>query len=245
MISINTVRNLTMFLLNKSNNGYITPEQFNSFCELAQLDIFENLFISYNQFINKQNRRLTGTEYADIPKNIREQIDVFATYTDTSNFVYDSNTNLWSYNGTDLYRAETLSLVNTTTNKKVDIEEVQKRELNILKNSPLTTPSLLFPVCTRIGESFRIDPIVPTGYSAELFFIRVPKSPRWTYLLSQGNPVYSASATDLQDIELSPTLFNAFVVKVLSYCGLNLREEQVEGFANSNEATEWQKKQQS
>jgi len=244
MISVNTARNLTMFLLNKANNGYISPEQFNSFCQLAQLDIFENLFISYNQFVNKQNRRLTGTEYADIPKNIREQIDVFATYTTSANFTYDSNTDLWSYTGSDLYRAESLSLVTTATNKKIDIEEVQKRELNVMKNSPLTTPSLLFPVCTRIGESFRIDPIVPTGYGTELFFIRKPSDPKWTYVVSQGNPVFDGSATDLQDIELHYSLFAPFMVKVLGYCGVNLREEFITQTANSEEMADWQKQQQ-
>jgi len=36
-------------------------------------------------------------------------------------------------------------------------------------------------------------------------------------------------------IELSPTLFAPFMIKVLSYCGLNLREAEVEEFANSKE----------
>ena len=39
MISINVVRNVVMFILNKNNNGYITPDEFNMYCHLAQLDI--------------------------------------------------------------------------------------------------------------------------------------------------------------------------------------------------------------
>jgi len=244
MISINDVRNTVLFILEKNNNGFVTPMQFNHYCQLAQMKIFEDLFTKYNQFVNKQNRRLTGTEYADIPKNIREQIDVYATYSTPSNFTYDSGNDLWSYTDTNLYRAEGLSLITDATEKRVDIEEVQKRELNVLKNSPLTTPSMLFPVYTRIGESFRIDPIVPTGYSAELFFLRKPVMPNWSYVLVNSNPIYNASASDLADVDLHISLYNDVVMAVLGYSGLSIREEQITQAVNSEEMAEWQKQQQ-
>lgn len=240
MISINQVRNVTLFLLNKSNRGYIGVDEFNSFCQLAQMSIFEDLFIQYNQFINKENRRLTGTEYANLPKNLREQIDVFAEYTTQANFTYNSLTNLWSYSGSDLYRSENLSLVGPNA-KKVDIDEVQKRELNVMMNSANTTPSLLFPVFTKIGSDFRIVPLVPTGSYVELFYIRTPKNPKWTFTLVSGNPIYNASASDLQNIELHISLFDAFIVKVLGYCGLSIREQEVQAVANEQEMKEYQK----
>lgn len=241
-ISVNQVRNTVLFLLAKNNRGYLGVDEFNSFCQLAQLDIFENLFYQYNQFLNKENRRLTGTEYANLPKNLREQIDVFAEYTTQANFTYNGTTNTWSYTGTDLYRAENLSLVETATTKKIDIQEVQKRELNILKNSPMTSPSLLFPCYIRKGTSFEISPIVPTGYYAEMFYIRQPRAPKWTFNLIAGNPIYNASASDLQDFELLPSLFNVVVAKILGYAGLSLREQEVESVANSQEVADYQKK---
>lgn len=201
MISINSVRNTVLFLLNKSNKGYVGVDEFNSFCQLAQLSIFEDLFTQYNQFINRENRRLTGTEYANLPKNLREQIDVFAEYTTQSNFVYDSLINLWSYTGADLYRAENLSLVDANA-KKIDIDEVQKRELNVMMNSPLTTPSLLFPVYTRIGSDFRVVPLVPSTSYVEMFYIKTPTPPKWTFTVVGGNPIFNPSASDFQDIQL-------------------------------------------
>jgi len=241
MISINNVRNTIFFLLNKNSRGYIGVDEFNSFCQLAQLDIFENLFYTYNQFINKENKRLTGTEYADIPKNIREQIDVFAEYSTQTNFVYNPTTNYWSYNGNDLYRVEGLSLVNDATGKKVDIDEVQKRELNVMKNSPMTTPTLMFPVYVKISSSFEVAPIAPSGYYAELFYIRKPKNPKWTYVMSGNNPIYNGSASDLQDLELSPSLYNTLIMKILGYCGVSLREQEIEAVASSEELKNYQK----
>jgi len=239
-ISINQVRNVTLFLLNKANRGYIGVDEFNSFCQLAQMSIFEDLFTQYNNFINKENNRKTGTEYANLPKNLREQIDVFAEYSTQSNFTYDSLTNLWSYTGADLYRAENLSLVNSDT-KKVDIDEVQKRELNIMMNSPLTTPSLTFPVYTRIGSAFRVFPVIPSGSYAEMFYIKTPTPPKWTYQLVSGNPIFDQSASDFMDIQLHISLFDAFVVKVLGYAGLSIRESEVSQVANAEQLQDYQK----
>jgi hypothetical protein len=38
---INEVRNTVMAILNKDNNGYVTPEEFNLFAKQAQLELFE------------------------------------------------------------------------------------------------------------------------------------------------------------------------------------------------------------
>lgn len=235
MINVNFVRNATLFILNKSNLGFIGTTEFDTFCALAQQDIFENLFFQYNQFINRQNKRLTGTEYADLPKNLREQIDVFAEYTNASNFTYNSSTNLWNFIGTDLYRAENLSLVKISNNKKIDIEEVSKRKLNVMNNSDLTKPSLLFPVYEKISNAFRVYPIAPSTHFVEMFYLRSPKAPKWTFNMVGGNPIYNASASDLQHIELHPSLLIPFLTKVLAYAGLSIREEQIEAYANSEE----------
>ena len=75
---INTVRNTVLSVLNKNNYGYLSPSDFNLFAKQAQLDIFENYFYDYNSQINKENKRLSGTGYADITKGIEEAIDIFS-----------------------------------------------------------------------------------------------------------------------------------------------------------------------
>jgi len=207
------------------------------------MEIFENLFHDYNKQINKENKRLTGTEYANLPKNLREQIDAFAAYSNDTNFTYDEITDLWSFQDTDLYRAEGLSLVNTDTDKYVDVEEVLKSQLNILKNDINTVPSLLFPVHIRLGEAFKISPVVPVGYNLELFYIRKPADPKWTYTNVGGNPMYNAGASDKQDFELHPSQLVPLVTKILGYAGLSIREQEVEQFANSEEVKDFQTKQ--
>ena len=237
MIGINNLRNTILFVLRKENRGYIGVDEFNSFVNLAQADIFENLFYEYTNWLNKENKRMTNSEYADIPKNIREQIDIFAEY---ATLTYDSGTNLYNYVGNDLYRAENLSLVNAQ-GKKIDVEEVGKSELNRIQNSDMISPSLMFPAYTRIGSSFKVLPTITSGYSLELFYIRKPKDVKWTYTLVQGNPIFNASASDKQDCELHISNFNALVSKVLLYCGISIADQEIEQIANSEEIKQVQK----
>lgn len=75
---INSVRNTVLSILNKNNYGYISPSDFNLFAKQAQLEIFDEYFSKYNQAINAENGRGSGTEYADRSKTIEEAINVFS-----------------------------------------------------------------------------------------------------------------------------------------------------------------------
>jgi hypothetical protein len=241
MISINNVRNTVLFFLNKNNRGYITPLEFNAFCKMAQIEIFEQLFYDLNYHLNKKQKRLTNTEYANLPKNIRQQIDNFASYTTTSNFTFSNG--FWDYSGTDkIYRYIGMSVV-YPNGKKVDCEELMKSIWNNVVNSDLNKPSLIFPVFRKINDKFEVNPVLPTGYSAELFFIRTPKDPKWTFVLSNGDPLYDGSNPEKQDVELDESLYAKFVTKVLAYCGLSIREEQVMAAANQEEVKNANNKQ--
>ena len=241
MISVNNVRNTVLFFLNKNNRGYITPLEFDAFCKMAQMEIFEQLFYDLNAYLNKKNKRLTNTEYANLPKNIRQQIDNFATYTTTLSFTQSSG--VWSYVGTDkIYRYIGMSVV-YPNGKKVDCDELMKSIWNNVVNSQLNKPSLVFPVFRKINDTFEVNPVLGTGYRAELFFIRTPKDPKWTYVTVNGDPVYNASAGDKQDIELDESLYAKFVTKVLAYSGLSIREAEVVQAANQEEIKNFNTKQ--
>jgi len=75
---INSVRNTVLSILNKNNYGYISPSDFNLFAKQAQLEIFEDYFSKYNDIINMQNVRRSGSEYGDELKAIEEAMEVFS-----------------------------------------------------------------------------------------------------------------------------------------------------------------------
>lgn len=244
MISINRCRSLLLYLLSKNNYGTIDPEKFNSFCDLAQMSVYEELFYKDNTDTIKKDNHLTNAQYSDLKKIRQEQINYYSKYSTRSNFIYDITDDLWRFINNDLYRAVEVSLVNSTNGKKVNIQEKLKGiELNNSINSKINAPTSTFPICVRLESDFRVYPKTSNGFFAELLYVRKPIIPKWTYTVQNGNAVFNGGADDRQDIDLHDSLFEKFMIKLAGYAGLSLREQQITQ-AVSQESMELIQKQQ-
>ena len=121
---INAVRNTVLAILNKNNYGYISPSDFNLFAKQAQLDIFDEYFIAYNNQINKENGRVSGTGYADVKKGYEEVIDTFSVTASLSKSILNqyivptsatTGSDYYLLNKVLIYSAVTSSGVTTAT----------------------------------------------------------------------------------------------------------------------------------
>jgi len=229
---INDVRNIVLSILNKENRGYVTPMEFNLYAKQAQLDIFENYTFLYSNAINKQNARMHGEGYTDIPKNIGEVIDSFSERTSLS---YSSP---YFTPPPDYYFLDKLLYLN---NK--EIEKVSHRKINYLLSSNLTAPSVSYPVYTLENNGIVVYPTTIQG-NVTAQYIRYPEDPNWTYnTIGNGEPVFSASASGYKDFELPNSDFANLVVKILYYAGVQIREDQVTQAAKGEEIQDAQQKQ--
>lgn len=214
---INRIRNTVLFMLNKENRGFITPSEFNNKLDFAQMQIFEDDFHAYSKAIVKQNARLYNNGYSDIPKHLRERVDIFTEY---GGMTYDSNSNLWTLSNSDFYRLQNISYEGN------DVEEVSKLELNrVLKNS-LIKPTKEYPVYVKVGSEYRTYPDL-SDEGIEALYVRRPKEPKWTYIEVGGNPLFNPSANDFQDVELHGSCEMELIIKVLMACGMSIRETDV------------------
>lgn len=223
-----------MSVANKNNFGYISPEDFNLYAKQAQLDIFEDYFYQYNNWILKQNDRLSGrvtsgSSYADIVRYIETIIDTFSS---TVSLVYDTGSFILP---TDYYYLNTIRYNNA---KEVD-RVSQSKVLNLLASN-LTSPSTLYPAYTLEDNLITVYPsTIITNIKAQ--YIRVPKDPKWTYLeLTGGEPVFDQSASDYQDFELPATDEPLLVNKILQYAGMSIREGDIYTFGSQDEMKEQQ-----
>ena len=228
---INSVRNTVLAVANKENYGYITPSDFNLFAKQAQLDIFEEYFYRYNEWITKQNARVSGSDYANIVKNLEEVIDKFSSVSGGLTYSVD-RFELPS----DYYL---INKVLYSGNK--EIERVSHSKINHLLSSHLTAPTTSFPAYTMIGDSIQVYPesIIE---NVKCQYIRRPKDPKWTYVsMSGGEPLFDSSASDFQDFELPATDEPLVVNKILQYVGISIREGDLYKSALQDEMTEKQK----
>lgn len=216
---INSVRATVLSVANKNNFGYISPEDFNLYAKQAQIDLFEDYFYQYNQWIVKQNARVSGSGFADIVKNIEDVIDIFvAESTIASPFTLPS----------DLY------FINRIRYGNKEVDRVTHDKILNLNSSNLTAPSTLYPVYTSAANLIEVYPT--TINSIKVQYIRTPRDPKWTYTsLSGGQPMFNQGAVDYQDFELPQRDEPILVAKILEYAGISIREADLNVFGNTEE----------
>jgi len=243
---INSVRNTVLAIINKNNYGYISPSDFNLFAKQAQLDLFDEYFSNYNQQINEENARMSGTGYANIKLGYEEVIDTFSvTATLTQKTI---NTNSYflpsvTTTGSDYYLLNKV-LCFSAGNLLGEAEKVTHNKITLLNNSLLTAPNTTFPAYTQAGDSILIFPdSINSGADVQAQYIRYPKDPKWTYItLYNGEPLFDQSASDFQDFELPTDDANDLVAKILQYSGISIREKDVFEFGKLDEQQQDQMK---
>ncbi len=236
---INEVRNTVLSILAKDNRGYVTPFEFNLYAKQAQLDIFERYIYLYSNAIIKQNQRMHGEGYSDVPKKLSEVLDTF--------YKVDSLTYTAPYfeAPADSYFIQKLVLNNK------EIEKVSQQKVLYLLASNLTAPTVAYPVYTLMDNdgtttsrsNFTVYPNTITA-SVDAHYLRYPKEPKWTYTSVGGDPLFNPSPSlGYQDFELPMSDFSDLVVKILQYAGVSIREQEVMAAAKAEELQEIQQKQ--
>ena len=205
-----------MQILNKENFGYITPDEFNNYSRLAQIDIFtelqNNLTIAYQKLANGQN----GSDYADIIKNIEEALELFiesSSVTGTAN-VFDLPTNNYLIN--KVYYGSKL------------VDKVTHGKIQLLLNSDRTSPTVTYPIYTQKGATISVYPDTITT-NVTVNYVRYPKLPKWTYVVLPGSeaPAFNPGDPTYQDFELTEQFKMDIIVRILQYCGITIRENEV------------------
>ena len=233
---INSVRNTVLAIINKNNYGYISPSDFNLFAKQAQLDLFDEYFINYNQQINEENARISGTGYADIKLGYEEVIDTFSiTATLTQNAIIYYYLPSATTTGTDYYLLNKVLCFNGGS-LSGEAEKVSNNKIKLLNNSFNCT----FYHISSIYSTRRFYYYYPSVFNGALMYkavyIRYPKDPKWTYVtLYNGEPLFDQTQNDYQDFELPIDDSNNLVARILQYAGISIREADVFQFGQIEE----------
>ena len=241
---IDDVRRTVLNIVNKDNRGYITPDEFNTFARMAQNEIFEQYMYSYTNEIVKQNNRLNGEGYSNIPQKISEMIDRFSVYTPLT---YDAAPAKFN-TPTDYYYIEKIEYNNVTEEERVEHSKIYN-----LQPSNFTAPTVNYPVYILstgtssvlnpqlLSEDIKIYPLSITN-NVLIRYIRYPYIPLWSFITTPNGEALFDSASSV-DFELPDSDFVNLVVKILQYAGISIREQEVAAAAKSEEIQDAQQKQ--
>lgn len=146
-VSVNTVYQTVLYILNKEQRGYITPAEFNSLATQVQDEIFQSYFPDGNQ-VNRlnQNNTQNDTEFFNMFKDINYKLYPFEktlqfSYSSIGNCYYSPNSNpniykigqvITNYSGQPQYSSIT--------------QLVSKKDFNKITRSKLTSPTKSYPL---------------------------------------------------------------------------------------------------
>mgnify|MGYP003115803554 CR=1 FL=1 len=192
MVNVNTVYKTVLYILNKEQRGFITPDEFNTLGTQVQREIFEAYFEELNQQLRVPQN---DSEYANRVSNLQEKIDIFntsalCTYVNPHFTLPD-----------DVHRIGSISYAGSDVANTIAIQKVGRSEYTLLNSSPLTKPSIAYPVYiaeTTGAPSAAPSQILvyPSGITNRVTcnYVKAPVNPRWGYSVGGlGQYVYDST----------------------------------------------------
>lgn len=241
-VSVDTVYQRVLAILNKEQRGYLTPQEFNLFANQAQLDIFEQYFYDINQF-----GRLPGnsTEFSDMLNILNEKINIFEA---SAPMTYQPSSGLESWiPPANLYRMGTIVYNHTTTSKSlypvpntivttvtpVEVERLNYNEYLYIAQSPYTRPSNSRPVFVANEKGYKVYGDVPLTVGVSCNYITTPPEVKWGYQMVYGEALYDSTTS--VDFKLHESEETELVIKILELTGLLIKDLGLYQIANGME----------
>ena len=224
-VSVDTVYQRVLAILNKEQRGYVTPQEFNLFANQAQMDIFEQYFYDINQF-----GRMHGndTEFSDMLNILNEKIDIFEV---THPMTYaGGHWNIDTALYPSVYRIGTLIFNN------IEVERINKNEFLYINASPLLKPTNDRPIFVSSAAGYKVYGTAPLETGVTCNYIKRPETVVWNYEQPVINGVAMFNTSTSVDFPLHASEETELVMKILELAGISTRELQVYQIAAQEEA---------
>jgi hypothetical protein len=216
-ISVDTVYKTVLFILNKEQRGYMTPEEFNKVGAQAQLEIFEKYFEDLNQLTRVPQNDM---DYADRVAYLDEKISIFKYSTEITR---PSSSTLY------LSIPSESHIINTITINDVEAQRVSRSEYYNIIKSPLTKPTLSYPIYLLQHGGVLISP--SEIEKANLDYVSKPAEPQWNYTVgSVGQFVFNTTTQNNNpsvDFDLHSSEQVELILRILSYAGIIIRDPNI------------------
>ena len=219
-VSVDTVYQRVLAILNKEQRGYVTPQEFNLFANQAQMDIFEQYFYDINQF-----GRMHGndTEFSDMLNILNEKIDIFEV---TAAMTYGAGLH-WNPPA-DLYR------IGTLIHNNIEAERINKNEFLYINASPLLKPTNDRPIFVSSAAGYKVYGTAELITGVTCNYIKRPATAVWGYNTVSGAAQYNASTST--DFPLHESEETELVVKILEFASLSIRDVNLYQVSSQMEA---------
>jgi hypothetical protein len=224
-MNVNDMYRICQFAINKAQNGYLTPSEFNLIINQAQVSYQDYLLGEFQQY--QYGRAQARINYSE-NENIRQRLSPLITET---TLTINGTSGEASYPN-DYVQADAII---TTAFKRVRF--VQQDSLYSYYNSEID-PVATNPIYLIEPAGFQFYP--KTLGSAILTYVKEAPSIVWAYTTVSGRPVYAPTQTGVGVTPTTGTIqpiwadvdLLEIIARALKLVGVNLQAGQVEQYAN-------------
>lgn len=234
--SILNVYTLASNYANKQQQGFVTPSEFNSFAESAQMELFKDLIRLLTFAKDNENKFLTYSRgnYGG-KENILDDLSTLLVHDEALSYTQGAFTLPSNY----AYKSE-------FSYKGREIQLVDGVEWNLLRNSKYNPPSVIHPIGLLSQRKLSVLPIAISNNVAATYY-KIPQSvdvsgvpqaqpPFLDFELVSG--IDAPKVNGYRDFELPVTCEYKLAVKILEKVGLTIREEVLIQWSNQEQQTQ-------
>ena len=214
-MNIDASYQLTQFCCNKSQQGNVSPSQFNVIAPVAQISVLNKLLGNENELVpGRPVPRYGFLLNQKILEDIRPLIK--------------TPTSLPFVNGVAQYPEDCLYIFAIRVpNAYQPAEPVEFDEAIYLEASKIKPPTVSYPKHYVLANFIYILPSTITD--TDISYVRRPLTPKWNHTIVNQAPVFNPSGS--QDFELGELTHLRIVSVILQMCGINLNLYEVTKFA--------------
>jgi len=237
MASVNRVYSALKDLVNKDQRGFVTPAVFNNFAQVAQMNIFNDMFDGFDRSKLTRLRNVDPKSDKSTTKRLEEDLSTFIKRATISqaNGVFDKPADL-----ARIISATSSGSILLNTSTKINIPFVYDPiKLDYILRSELSIPTDNAPIATTLDDievyPTTIKKIILTYYKQPqglnpVTGAKTTAMPRFGYTVVAGKDVYSAANS--VDFELPEHYFAELVIEIAKLIGVNLRDNDVYAYAS-------------
>lgn len=207
-INIDTVYQLCYSICAKQAQAFPSPNDFNSYAALANIDLFNY----YNDERQKMLLKVkSGQELFNPNVLVSFVVNEFVMSPSSpspslpANFAYDE------------------AFKTTINGINANIAKVDYNKLENYLNSTIDAPTATKPIYVQLPNNLNVYPTLNTP--TYLTYYRYPTTPVWGYTLVNGRPQYSAVAST--NFEFDGTELMRIATRILKYMGISIRDEEL------------------
>jgi hypothetical protein len=214
-MNVNDMYRIAQFAVNKAQNGYLTPDEFNLTINQAQVSYQGYLLGEFQQY--QYGRPQARVVYSQ-NENVRQSLSPLIT---------EATLTINATTGQAPYPSDYVQADAVITSAFQRVRFIQQDALYSYYNSQID-PIATNPIYLLEPTGLQFYPI--TLGSAILTYIKDAPTIVWAYTTVSGRPVYNPSTSvqpvwsDIDSLEI--------IARALKLIGLNLQDGQVQQYAN-------------